>query len=84
MSFSACEIKLLMLSSLLLAIIKILSCFFLFLIVPNNFFVIPVAKDKIKVKLAPAIPIGAPTTLADKIIQTPPLVAERTMNTLSM
>ena len=84
MSFSACEIKLLMLSSLLLAIIKILSCFFLFLIVPNNFFVIPVAKDKIKVKLAPAIPIGAPTTLADKIIQTPPLAAERTMNTLSM
>ena len=84
MSFSACEIKLLMLSSLLLAIIKILSCFFLFLIVLNNFFVIPVAKDKIKVKLAPAIPIGAPTTLADKIIQTRPLVAERTMNTLSM
>ena len=58
--------------------------FFLFFVVLNNFLVIPVAKDKIKVKLAPAIPIGAPTTLEDKIIQTRPLVAERTMNTLSM
>ena len=85
MSFSACEIKFSMLFSLLLAIIKIPSCFFfLFLIVLNNFFVIPVAKDKIKVKIASAIPISAPTTLADEIIQTPPLVAERTINTLSM
>ena len=58
--------------------------FFLFLVVLNIFLVIPVAKDKIKVKLAPAIPIGAPSTLADNIIQTPPLVAERTINTYSM
>ena len=59
-------------------------CFFLFLVVLNNFLVIPVAKDKIKVKLAPAIPIGAPSALADNIMQTPPLVAERTINTYSM
>ena len=55
--------------------------FFLFFVVLNNFLVIPVAKDKIKVKLAPAILIGAPSTLADNIIRTPPLVAERTINT---
>ena len=55
--------------------------FFLFFVVLNNFLVIPVAKDKMKVKLAPAIPIGAPSTLADNIIRTPPLVAERTINT---
>ena len=34
----------------------------------TNFFVIPVVKEKIKVKLAPAIPIGAPTTLTEEII----------------
>ena len=55
--------------------------FFLFFVVLNNILVIPVAKDKIKVKLAPAIQIGAPSTLADNIIRTPPLVAERTINT---
>ena len=85
MSISACEIRFSMLFSLLLAIIKILSCFFfLFLVVFNNFLAIAVAKDEIKVKLAPAIPVGAPATLADDIIQTPPLVGERTVNTLSM
>ena len=85
MSISACEIRFSMLFSLLLAIIKILSCFFfLFLVVFNNFLAIALAKDEIKVKLAPAIPVGAPATLADDIIQTPPLVGERTVNTLSM
>ena len=85
MSISACEIRFSMLFSLLLAIIKILSCFFfLFLVVFNNFLAIAVAKDEIKVKLAPAIPVSAPATLADDIIQTPPLVGERTVNTLSM
>ena len=85
MSISGCEIEFSVLFSLLLAIIKILLCFFfLFLVVLNSSLVIPVAKDKIKVKLAPTIPIGAPATLADDIIQTPPLVAERTINTLSM
>ena len=53
----------------------------LFLFIPCC---IAVAKDEIKVKLAPAIPVGAPATLADDIIQTPPLVGERTVNTLSM
>ena len=40
----------------------------------SNFLIIPVVREKIKVKLAPAITIGAPATLAEEIIQTPPLV----------
>ena len=50
----------------------------------SNFLIIPVVRKKIKVKLAPAIPIGAPTTLAEEIIQTPPLLALKTIKTLSM
>ena len=54
-----------MLSSLILANIKILSCFlFLFLVMLSNVLIIPVAREKIKVKLALTIPNGAPTTLA--------------------
>ena len=49
----------------------------------NSVFIIPVVKEKNKVKLAPAIPSGAPTTLTEEIIQTPPLVAERTIKILS-
>ena len=65
-----------MLSSLLLANKRILSCFFFFFLVMfNSFLIIPVVSvyvitafdyiDKIKVKLALAIPAGAPITLAD-------------------
>ena len=50
----------------------------------NNFLTIPVDKEKIKVKLGPAIPTGAPTILAEEIMQTPPLVALKTIKTLSM
>ena len=41
----------------------------------SNFLIIPVVKEKIKVKLALAILTGALTTLADEIIQTPLLAA---------
>ena len=41
-------------------------------------------KEKTKVKLAPDTPIGAPTTLTDEKIQTPPPVAEKTIKILSM
>ena len=34
-------------------------------------------------KLAPAIPVGAPTTLAEETMQTLSLLAERTSETLS-
>ena len=50
----------------------------------SNISIIPVIKEKIKVKLAPAIPTGVPTTLSNEKIQNPPLVALKTIKTLSM
>ena len=50
----------------------------------SNFFTIPVVREKIRVKLAPAIPIGAPTTLTEEIIQNPPRLALKTIKILSM
>ena len=74
-----------MLSSLLLANIRILSCFFfLFLVILRNFSIIPVVGEKIKVKNAFAIPTAAPTTLADKMIQTPLLLVLQTIKILTM
>ena len=74
-----------MLLSLLLAKIRILSCLlFLFLVIFSNFLTIPVVREKIKVKLALAIPTGAPTILVNEIIDTPLLVALKTTKTLSM
>ena len=74
-----------MLSSLLLGNIRILSCsFFLFLVVLSNFLIVLVVKEKFKVKIGLVIPTGAPTTLADKMIQTPLLVAFKTIKILSM
>ena len=74
-----------MLLSLRLANIRILSCFFfLFLAIPSNFLVIPVGREKIKVKLAFAIPTGAPTTLVNEMMDNPPLVARKTIKILSM
>ena len=74
-----------MILSLLLANIRILSCFFFFfLVIFNNFLVIPVVREKIKVKLALAIPTGAPTILVNEIIDTSPVVALKTIKILSM
>ena len=50
----------------------------------SNFLIIPVVREKIKVKLALAIPTGAPATLVNEMIDTPPLVAPKTIKTLSM
>ena len=58
--------------------------FLLFLVMISNFFIIPVVREKIKVKLALAIPTGAPATLADEMKQTPLLVVLKTMKILSM
>ena len=57
---------------------------FFFLVILSNFLTISVVREKIKVKLALAIPTGAPTTLADKIVQTPLLVALKTIKILPM
>ena len=40
---------------------------------------IPVVREKNKVRLALAIPTGAPTILVNEIIDTPPLVALKTI-----
>ena len=50
----------------------------------SNFLIIPVVREKIKVKLALAIPTGAPTIVVNEIIDTPPVVALKTIKTLSM
>ena len=69
-----------MLLSLLLANIRILSCFFfLFLVIFNNFLTIPFVREKTKVILALAIPTGAPIIFINEIIDTPLLVALKTI-----
>ena len=50
----------------------------------GNFFDYSCCKEKIKVKLGLAIPTGAPTTLANEMIDTPPFVALKAIKTLSM
>ena len=45
----------------------------------SNFLIIPVVREKLKVKLALAISAGAPATLVDEIIQTPLLVVLKTI-----
>ena len=50
----------------------------------DNFFIIPVLKEKIKVKLKLAIPTGLPATLAGKMMDTPPLVELKTNKNLSI
>ena len=85
MSINACNTKVSMLLSLLLANIRILSCFFfLFLVIFSNFLTIPAVREKNKVKLAIAIPTGAPTILVNKIIDTPPLVGLKTIKAWSL
>ena len=85
MSINACDTTVSMLLSLLLANIRILSCFlFLFLVIFSNFLTIPVVREKIKVKLALAIPTGAPTILVNEIIDTPLLVALKTIKAWSI
>ena len=74
-----------MLLSLLLANIRILSCFFfLFLVILSNFLIINVVREKIRVKLALAIPTGVSTVLVREMINTLPLAALKTIKTLSM
>ena len=74
-----------MLLSLVLAKIKILSCFFfLFLVIFNNFLTIPVVKEKIKVRLALAIRTGAPIIIVSEIIDTLLLGSLKTIKVLSI
>ena len=50
----------------------------------SNFLIIPVVREKIKVKIALAIPTRAPATLVNEMIDSTPLVAPKTIKNLSM
>ena len=50
----------------------------------SNILIIPVVREKIKVKLALAIPTGAPIIVVNEIIDTPPLVALKTIKAWSI
>ena len=68
MSTNACDTKVSMLFSLLLANVRILSCFFfLCLVIFSNFLTVPVVWEKNKVRLALAIPTDALTILVNKM-----------------
>ena len=57
---------------------------FFVLILLSNFLTIPVDREKNKVRLALAIPTGAPTLVVNEIIDTPPLVALKTITSWSI
>ena len=74
-----------MLLSLLLANIRILSCFFFFfLVIFSNFLSIPVVIEKVKVKHVLVIPTDAPVALVNETIDIPLLVTLKTIKSLSM
>ena len=50
----------------------------------SPFLIIPVVREKVRVKFALAIRTGTPATLVKEIIDTPPLAALKTIKTLSM
>ena len=57
--------------------------FFLFLVVFNSFFTIPVEIGNARLKLALVIPKSAPITIAIYAIQMLPIVTDKTINALS-
>ena len=80
----AMSIKVSMLLSLLLANVILSWFFFFFLVMFSNFLTIPVVKEKNKVRLVLAIPTGAPIILVNEIIDTPSLVALKTIKAWSI
>ena len=56
----------------------------MFLVVLNIFLTIPIVREKTKVKLAFPIPTGAPAIFVNEQIDTPPVVALKTIKILSM
>ena len=73
-----------MLFNLLLASITILLCFFfLFRVVYNSIFMIPVEIENARIKLALTIPTGALITVAKAAIEMLTVVTDKTINELS-
>ena len=54
-----------------------------FVVIFNNFLTIPVRENN-KVRLALALPTGAPTILVNETIDAPPLVAPKTIKAWSI
>ena len=54
--------------------------FFLFVVVFNSFFTIPVETENARVKLALATPTGAPVTITNDVIEMIPVVTDKTIN----
>ena len=72
-----------MLFKLLLANVTILLCFFfLFCVVFNNFFTVPVETENVRLRLVLAIPTDVPVTVANDSIEMLPLVADKTIKYL--
>ena len=57
--------------------------YYLSFVIFNNFFIISVAKEIIKLKLALLIPAGAPITLLKETIDIPPPAADKPIIALS-
>ena len=57
--------------------------FFLFLVVFNNFFTIPVVIENGRLQIPLVIPTGAPITVANDAIEVLPVVTYKTINDLS-
>ena len=73
-----------MLFNLLIGNIKVLLCsLFLFCVFLNNFFTIPAEIGNARLKLALAIPTGAPVTVPNNAIEMLPLVRDKTIKDLS-
>ena len=67
-----------MLFNLLLANIAILLCFFfLFLVIFNSFFTVPLKSENSRPKLAFSIPTGALVTVENDAIEMPPVITDK-------
>ena len=54
--------------------------FFLFVVVFNSFFTIPVETENARVKLALATSTGVPVTITNDVIEMIPVVTDKTIN----
>ena len=69
-----------MLFIVFLANITTLLCFFLFRVIFNNFFTMPVNSENPRLKLAFPFATGAPITFSNNAIEMLPLVSDKTIN----
>ena len=58
-------------------------CFFLFIVVFNSFFTIPVKIENATLKLALTTPTGAPITVANDAVEMILVVTDKTISDLS-